>query len=127
VTPVAAAPRRGRPLRVLATRSAATLPLGALAPWLPRLDVPDAMLLPAARQALLHGGHGRRIVILVDDAQHLDPVSATLIQQLVSAGQAFALMTARADEPLPDALRVLWKDQRALRVDVSPLIVRSRI
>jgi hypothetical protein len=39
--------------RVSATRAAATLPLGALAPLLPRLDVPDAMLLPAAREALL--------------------------------------------------------------------------
>jgi DNA-binding CsgD family transcriptional regulator len=114
-------PRGSKPLRVLATRSTAPLPLGALAPWLPRLDVPDAMLLPAARQALLRACRGRPIVVLVDDAHHLDPVSAALIQQLVSTGQAFALLTARADESLPDALSVLWKDLGALRIDVSPL------
>ncbi|WP_426505628.1 AAA family ATPase [Dactylosporangium sp. McL0621] len=112
-------PRGAKPLRVLATRAAAALLLGALAPLLPRLSVPDAMLLPAARQALV--GDGPRPMLFVDDAHHLDPVSAALIQQVVAARRLFAVLTVRSDEPVPDALDALWKDQRALRIDLPPL------
>jgi DNA-binding CsgD family transcriptional regulator len=121
LSPVRAGGRGPRTLRVRATRAAAALPLGALAPLLPRLDVPDAMLLPAARQALLGTGTGARVLLLVDDAQHLDPVSAALVHQLVSARQVFALLTVRAGESLPDALDALWKDEQALRIELDRL------
>ncbi|GAB1639689.1 LuxR C-terminal-related transcriptional regulator [Krasilnikovia sp. MM14-A1259] len=114
-------PPGARALRVLGTRAAATLPLGTLAPLLPRLAVPDAMLLPAARQALLAAGRGRRIILLVDDAHHVDVVSAVLVQQLVTAGKIVALLTARSGQRLPDPLDALWRDGRAVRVELAPI------
>lgn len=108
-------------LHVIATRAAATLPLGALAPLLPPLDVPEVMLLPAARQALLGGSAAGRTIVLIDDAHNLDEVSAALIHQMVSAKQIFALVTVEARETLPDALNALWKDEHALRVNISSL------
>jgi hypothetical protein len=53
---------------------------------------------------------GRPFVLGVDDAQWLDPTSATLVLHLVSTGAAFVVVTVRSGEPCPDAIVSLWKD-----------------
>ena len=97
---------------VQATRSAGVIPLGAWAGLLPD-EVPSDQafrLLQATVQALHERASGRPIVVGVDDAQWLDPVSATLVLQLASGGDAFVLATVRVGEPCPDAVVSLWKE-----------------
>ena len=61
------------------------------------------------------------MVIGVDDAQLLDPVSAALVLHLATSGSAFVLVTVRAGEPCPDAIVSLWKDDTARRMELAYL------
>ena len=107
---------------VRATRSAASLPLGAFAPLLPAAALPGgAERLAHARDALAERAAGRRLVLCVDDGQLLDGASAALVHQLVAAGEAFALVTVREGEPVPDAVRALWKDELCAVLELGPL------
>jgi hypothetical protein len=67
-------------------------------------------LLARARDALVERAGGRRLVLCVDDGQLLDHGSAVLVHQLVAAAEAFAVVTVRRGERVPDALQALWKD-----------------
>jgi len=109
---------------VRATRSAASIPLGAFAPLLPATDlrIPEGVeLLARAREALAERAGGRRLVLCVDDGQLLDDGSAALVHQLVAAGEAFATTTVRRDDAVPDALRALWKDELCPRLELGEL------
>src|SRR4051794_2152477 len=105
---------------VRATRSAASVPLGAFAPLL-RAQGAGAELLAGARQALVERAAGRRLVLCVDDGQLLDHASAALVHQLVAAGEVFAVVTLRRGDPAPDALRALWKDELCALVELAEL------
>ncbi len=109
---------------VRATRSAASIPLGAFAPLLPATDARlpgGAELLARARHALAERAEGRRLMLCVDDGQLLDDASAALAHQLVASGEAFATVTVRSDESVPDALRALWKDELCVRLELGAL------
>ena len=109
---------------VRASRSARSIPLGAFAALLPATDrrLPEGVeLLARARHALAERAAGRRLVLCVDDGQLLDDASAALVHQLVAAGEAFAVVSARSDEPAPDALRALWKDELCARLELAEL------
>lgn len=109
----------------MAARGAATIPLGAFAHlvdgsrW---ADVPD----PLARYGLVvaalqrRAGH-RRLIVAVDDAHLLDPVSAAFLVRAHAAGLAAVVVTLRSDERCPEPVRALWKDGGALRVDLEEL------
>jgi DNA-binding CsgD family transcriptional regulator len=108
---------------VQATRSAGLIPLGACAGLLPE-EVPSGQafrLLQTTVQSLHERANGRPIVVGVDDAQWLDPVSATLVLQLATGGDAFVVATVRVGEPCPDAVVSLWKDAGARRFDLGGL------
>lgn len=65
-----------------------------------------------------------RCVLLVDDAGLLDPLSAQLITQLVSAAAVFLVVTARPDDPADGAAGVGvagWQTDRAIRVELASL------
>ncbi|HEY1275742.1 MAG TPA: AAA family ATPase [Thermoleophilaceae bacterium] len=109
---------------VRATRSAAAIPLGAFAALLPVPESGSAVgaeLLARARHALVEGSGDRRLVLCVDDGHLLDEASAALVHQLVAAGDAFAVVSARRDVPVPDALRALWKDDLCAFVELEEL------
>jgi DNA-binding CsgD family transcriptional regulator len=106
---------------VRASRSARSLPLGAFATLLPAGLPEDVELLARARQALAERAAGRRLVLCVDDGQLLDDASAALVHQLVAAGEAFAVVSVRRDEPAPDALRALWKDELCVLLELTEL------
>ena len=109
---------------VRATRSAASIPLGAFAPLLPATGTgpPEgADLLARARHALAARAAGERLVLCVDDGHLLDDASAALVHQLVAAGETFAVVTVRGDAPAPDALRTLWKDDLCAVVEPAAL------
>jgi DNA-binding CsgD family transcriptional regulator len=108
---------------VRATRSTASIPLGAFAPLLPVATTPTdgAELLSRARHALVERSGDRGLVLCVDDGQLLDDASAALVHQLVVAREVFAVVTLRVGEPVPDALRALWKDELCDLVELGEL------
>jgi DNA-binding CsgD family transcriptional regulator len=106
---------------VRATRSAASMPLGAFAALLGAERGEGVELLARARHALAEKAEGRRLVLCVDDGQHLDDASAALVHQLVAAGEAFAVVTLRRGERAPDALQALWKDELCELIELEPL------
>ncbi|HEX7167181.1 MAG TPA: hypothetical protein VF230_09395, partial [Acidimicrobiales bacterium] len=107
--------------RVSATRAAASVPLGALAPLLPSLDATGIDLLARARDALLDRAAGRPMLLFVDDAHLLDEASAMLVHQLATDANLFVVATVRNGEPVPDPVIALWKDGHAERVEIEPL------
>ena len=102
-------------LWVQATRSAATVPLGAFAAVIPvEVRSDDRFeLLRGSVQALCDLARGRPLMLVVDDAQLLDQTSASLVLHLANAAVAFVLATVRSGEPCPDAIVSLWKDAGA--------------
>ena len=108
---------------VQATSSAAAVPLGAFAGLLPD-DVRSDNALDLMRHStdtLIERASGRRIVLGVDDAQLLDPVSAALVLHLTNTASAFVIATVRSGEPCPDAIVSLWKDAGARRIELARL------
>lgn len=71
--------------------------------------------------ALTASAGGRPLVVAVDDAHLLDHGSAALVLHLAASATATVVATLRADQPCPEALRALWKDGYAQRVDLGPL------
>jgi len=122
---LAAAEAQGRATaRVTAGRAAAGLPFGALAPLLPGTTAPSldrADMLWRARDAIVALGEAEPLVLLIDDAHLLDDASATLVHQLATTQSVFVIATVRAEEPAPDPIVALWKDEVAVRIDVPPL------
>jgi DNA-binding CsgD family transcriptional regulator/tetratricopeptide (TPR) repeat protein len=127
-----AAEQRGVPVVRVTGRTGTGVPLGAMAHLLPaRLDLPDPGFATAVDGlALMHtiiqrfvgSDDGvRRRVLLVDDADLLDPLSATLVTHLISSGAVFLLATARGDGRSAEALAPLWRGERAIRVDLGSL------
>ena len=108
---------------VQATRSAATIPLGALASLIPADTRPDdpVALIRSCSQALHERAAGRRAVVAVDDAQLLDAASAALVLHLTTNGDVSVVVTVRYGEPCPDAIMVLWKDDLTRRLELAPL------
>jgi hypothetical protein len=108
-------------VRIVATRSAASLPLGAFGPLLPRGGAVDVFTVNAIVDDLRARHAGGRFVVLVDDAHLLDEPSATLLHRLVSEQVAIAVVTVRSGEPAPDAVVALWKDGLCDRIELQPL------
>lgn len=124
------AQRDGIPtVRVLCTAATADIPLGALAPLLPPATTssdplgasPRLQLLSALRQSVRERAEDGRIVLGVDDAQLLDEVGAAALLQLVVAGEATIVATARTSEGVPDPIRSLWRDAGCARLELQNL------
>ncbi|MGP0037071.1 MAG: AAA family ATPase [Solirubrobacteraceae bacterium] len=110
-------------LWVQATRSAATVPMGAFAGVIPTEVRSDDVLelLRGSAAALVELAGRRPLIVGVDDAQLLDPVSAALALHLAGATSTFVLATVRTAEPCPDAVVSLWKDAAAERLELDAL------
>jgi DNA-binding NarL/FixJ family response regulator/energy-coupling factor transporter ATP-binding protein EcfA2 len=60
-------------------------------------------------------------VVVIDDAHHLDPESAVLVQHLVTTRAAVVVMARRDGLALPDAIARLVRDGDVDELDVPPL------
>lgn len=101
---------------VTGTPTERAVPFGAFSHLVQIADIgKPAALLRAARVSL----GGEDLLLVVDDAQHLDVLSATLVYQLARAGAARLIVTARA-ESSPDAIAALWTDGLLDRIDIEP-------
>lgn len=110
---------RNRPVKwMIGTTAAQHTPFGALAQ---RVD--DAS--PWKLAAMLSDSHKalaqevRNGTIVVDDAHLLDPLSATLLNQLATDGAVSLVVAIRTGEPAPDAITALWKDRGFARITLG--------
>lgn len=108
------------PVWVIATRTQSGVPFGAFGPLVEVTEVgKPAALIRSALDSLL--AQADSTLIVVDDAQLLDPLSATLVYQLARHPQVRLLVTVRAGGALPSAVAALWEDGLLARLDVGPL------
>jgi DNA-binding CsgD family transcriptional regulator len=102
---------------VLGTQTGCAIPLGAFYRSL-TVDTPQepAAMLAAAERSL---EREENLVVVVDDAQLLDPLSSTLVHQLAASGSARLIVTIRSGDPVPDAVTALLKERLllSLRID----------
>ena len=108
---------------VVGTATERVIPFGAFRALLHNAEIADAgrpaELLRAAHDCLT--GDGGEQLFVVDDAHHLDHLSATLVYQLALSGSVRLIVTVRADTELPDAVAALWADELLTRIEVEPL------
>jgi hypothetical protein len=106
--------------RVVGTATGRIVPFGAFRAL---LDINEtgrpAELLRAAHESLT--ADGGELLFVVDDAHHLDHLSATLVYQLALSRSARLVVTVRADSELPDAVAALSADELLTLVKVEPL------
>jgi DNA-binding CsgD family transcriptional regulator len=110
---------------VIATRSAASIPFGTFAAFLPSSEALHPELVGLLRQAseaiAERAGSGRPLVLVVDDAHLLDDGSAALVHQIVQEGSCSVLASVRTPGPTPDPVTALWKEGLAERIDLGVL------
>ena len=109
--------------RAVASRSAAAIPFGPFARFLPGTGPAPGDLLGLLRRAgdaiLERAGPERKLLLVVDDAQLLDDGSAALVHQLVQEKSCSVLAGVRTPGSAPDPVTALWKDGLAERIDLA--------
>src|SRR5277367_627289 len=111
---------RGLTVRfVLGTQTGCAVPLGAFY----RSVTVDAPREPAAMLAAAHRDleQHENLVVAVDDAQWLDPLSSTLVYQLAASGSARVIVTIRSGDNVSDAMTALWKERLLLSLRIKAL------
>lgn len=120
----------GRPTaRAVGHPATRQIPLGALAHLLPsdvsrELGTGDddrSALFHRARSHLADRPDGRRLLLLVDDIDHLDGTSLALLLPLTIERQVFLVATIRAGSPLPAVVASLLKDGH-LTIETVPVL-----
>lgn len=99
------------------------VPLGALIELIP--DPVPAELWGAYRAALRalaeRSAGGRPLLLVVDDAQLLDEVSAALIHHATRRSHVLPVLTVRAAGDLPGPIAALWADGLVAHLRLGPL------
>lgn len=112
-------------VRIHGSSSLAQVPYGVLSPYLAELPVEEADSPVAVLRAFWarfdRDRAGKPPLLLVDDAHDLDPASAAVIVELVSANWARLVAASRTRPGLPDSMLQLWYDGLAQRFDLAPL------
>ena len=99
------------------------LPVDVASPTGPD-DLDRAAVFHRSRAALRERAGDERLLLLVDDGDHLDELSRALVASLVQSRDVFAFLTMRTtDGPTP--FDHLVKDGHLLRLTVEPLAVDS--
>ncbi|MGE3620502.1 MAG: LuxR C-terminal-related transcriptional regulator [Acidimicrobiia bacterium] len=103
------------------SETARTQPLGAFYELVGGRDDDPRRALAACTARLDASLGDRPALVVVDDAHHLDPLSAMLVDRWASAGRLRLVLTVRAGDPCPDLVAATWKDHRLARADLGPL------
>lgn len=106
---------------VVGTTAAQSIPLGAFAQWIEGTDGQLLSLVGAAIAALSRTPDGQPVLIVVDDAQLLDDLSAFVIHELVRRRAAHVVITLRTGQSAAETVSELWKDGLLRRLDLQPL------
>ncbi|MFD4366048.1 LuxR C-terminal-related transcriptional regulator [Rhodococcus sp. NPDC058521] len=105
----------------VATESARTIPLGTFAEWASEPHNNMVQLVRGVIDALTDRLAAAEVVVGVDDAHLLDDMSAFVLHQLVLRRAAKVIITIRSGEPVPDAVRALWKDHHVEILELQAL------
>lgn len=106
---------------IVGTQSARQLPLGAFTTSIcGPLSDPISDVRRIINSFVTQQRQGR-VLIGVDDAHHLDALSAHVVHQLAQARGTRLVVTVRTGGEEPDAITALWKDDLLARLDLQPL------
>ncbi|MEZ0366363.1 LuxR C-terminal-related transcriptional regulator [Mycobacterium sp. pUA109] len=108
----------GRTVRfVLGTETGCAVPLGAFS----RSVTVEAAHEPATMLAAAHDSLAQEpdLVLVVDDAQLLDPLSAMLVHRLAARGSTRLIVAIRSAEAVPDPVTALLKDRLLLNLHIA--------
>ncbi|PNI07788.1 LuxR family transcriptional regulator [Arthrobacter sp. AFG7.2] len=114
-------------LHIHGSSALAAVPFGVLTPYTGELSAEDSVSPVAVLRSMwsyfeqLRAGNGAPVLVVIDDAHHLDEASAGVVAELISAGWATVVAAARPRPGLPQPLDQLWYDGLAERVDLRPL------
>ncbi|MGX1161821.1 DNA-binding CsgD family transcriptional regulator [Pseudarthrobacter sp. SLBN-100] len=114
-------------LQIHGSSALAAVPFGVLTPYTGDLTAEESVSPVAVLRSMwtyfekLKAGSGAPVLLVVDDAHHLDEASAGVVADLISAGWATVVAAARPRPGLPQPLDQLWYDGLAERVDLRPL------
>ncbi len=103
------------------TSSARTLPLGAFTAWAQSGVTNTVQLVRGVIEALTAAPAGSAVVVGVDDVHLLDDLSTFVVAQIVQRGAAKVVLTLRDGEPIPTAVREIWRISQFDRLDLQPL------
>ncbi|GAB3252771.1 LuxR C-terminal-related transcriptional regulator [Arthrobacter pigmenti] len=84
------------------------------------LDHPIAVL-QSIIEHIAEVSQGRKTVLFVDNAQHLDPSSAMVVSQLAHYGSATVIAACNDLLAAPAEITKLWRDGLLRRIDIGPL------
>lgn len=114
-------------LRIHGSSSLSGVPFGVLTPYTAELTAEDSVSPVAVLRSVwtyfekLKDGKDTPLLLVVDDAHHLDEASAGIVADMISAGWASVVAAGRPRPGLPQPLDQLWYDGLADRVDLRPL------
>ncbi len=108
---------------VLGTKTGSTVPLGAFYRSV-TVDAPQeaAAMLVTAQRTL---ERETNLVVVVDDAQLLDPLSSTLVHQLAVDRSVRLIVAIRSGEPASDAVTTLLKERLLLSLHIEPFTLEE--
>ncbi|MBS1690971.1 MAG: LuxR family transcriptional regulator [Actinobacteria bacterium] len=106
---------------VVATAMGSAIPLSAFGQWVEVYDGSPLRLIRNVIRSLRAAADQDRLVVVVDDANLLDDMSALVVHHLVVERVASVIMTMRNGQRVPDVLTALWKDGHVQRLDLQAL------
>lgn len=112
----------GHTIHLRATEATSTISMWPFRHLLP--DAPPTELLDLARHVrhhLLELARGRRLVLFVDDVQHLDDPSIGMLDHLLDGGHIRLVASIRSGETYPSALDSLWSRFAFGEITLEPL------
>ncbi|WDF34258.1 LuxR C-terminal-related transcriptional regulator [Arthrobacter agilis] len=115
-------------IRIRGRRAFASVPYHALDLLLPGLServMHPALAFSAISDRVRANAAGRRVVFSIDDAEHLDAASSTLIGQFVSGNSASVILTASDFARVDPVFMGLWRASSLGRLDLAPLTFRE--
>jgi DNA-binding CsgD family transcriptional regulator/energy-coupling factor transporter ATP-binding protein EcfA2 len=101
----------------LGTETSKAVPLGAFYWLLPLETAGEPVVMLATAQRTLE--KQENLIVVIDDAHLLDPLSATLVYNLAAGGSARMIVTIRSGSAVPDVVTALWKEQLLLRLHIN--------
>ncbi|MET3348430.1 UNVERIFIED_ORG: DNA-binding CsgD family transcriptional regulator/chromosome segregation and condensation protein ScpB [Arthrobacter sp. UYEF1] len=114
-------------VQIHGSSSLSGVPFGVLAPYTAELTAEDSVSPVAVLRSVwryfeqLKGGKDTPLLLMMDDAHHLDEASASIVADMITAGWATVLAAGRPRPGLPQPLAQLWYDGLADRVDLRPM------
>ncbi|GAC1450755.1 MAG: LuxR C-terminal-related transcriptional regulator [Pseudarthrobacter sp.] len=107
--------------------SLSRVPFGILAPYTAELSAEDSVSPVAVLRSVwsyfekLKAVRDAPLLLVMDDAHHMDESTAGIVADMISAGWASVVAAGRPRPGLPQPLAQLWYDGLADRVDLRPL------